>query len=407
LFVINVVTGKKFSIAPPLIVNRAKWNPSRFKVAFKPNPITLVAPEVSESGFEMDSEYEVDSESEMDSEYEVDGESEMDSVYAEGSDFDSQFSGESYAESNESPTQPTNDADVFEYPTFGKSSSPCKGIRAMVCNPKKTFMAIAVGYLQDQNYDSSVCFYSLPDLQPLFTASHMHYDAVFQLLFASDNRLVTASRDGMTVMWNIDWENQTLQETVNDEPDDKSAKIRDMVLMPQQIATLVTGPCGQVRLYDMNLNCQGGIQVQHSCELTALAHSSGNILAAGARSMITLMDPRMQGSFASFRSLDDGYGVRSLAFGSPTQMGDTQLGDAETMLTIGGGHSKLSFYDVRNRGYLSWNDECDNASVGNPGKSWVQMDSAVYGLKYNGCRLLAFGGPLQTDSIGSFASLFM
>ncbi|KAJ3288800.1 hypothetical protein HDU79_004582 [Rhizoclosmatium sp. JEL0117] len=200
-------------------------------------------------------------------------------------------------------------------------------------------------------------------------------------------------------------------------------RIRDISLpTPSTLATL-TSTTGTLKIFDITKS--HGIQsatpaldvklihTQETVCMSALGCAvggGGSALVVGSMSHVSLVDVRVGAVVSSIKSVDEGWGVRSLA--SPTAM-------QGWVVTVGGGVGRVSFLDLRAMGYLdveggvSGKDgvveryltvEEKNGGGGGRGV----MKDAIYTLSYcpYGVRLFAGGGPLQLSLKGSYAGIW-
>ncbi|KAJ3067072.1 DDB1- and CUL4-associated factor 12 [Podochytrium sp. JEL0797] len=131
-------------------------------------------------------------------------------------------------------------------------------------------------------------------------------------------------------------------------------RIRALTLVsPSTLATLST--TGTLKLFDIASSHAGGggihalpastLSLTHSQETVCMAyHKQQGVLAVGSMCHVTLVDPRCNLEVMRVKSVDDGWGVRSLAV------------DAGGVVAVGGGVGRVSFLDVRVGKYLEWED---------------------------------------------------
>jgi WD repeat-containing protein 40A len=336
----------------------------------------------------------------------------------------------------------------------------CYGIHTIAINPSRTLLAVGSGkptqYIQ---------IYALPTFDPVAILSG-HKDMVFSVDWVTDTLLVSGSRDMSVSLWDLQ-DRGYFTETatmVNGETipiigpcntmQEHRGKVRDLKYnkKTRQAATLSTD--GYVKLFDVShdpsfcsskrkrepqLSVSSTLPLYHTNETVCLAlDEPHNMYAVGSQSHISLLDPRCAslstpiptsafsapsnisggnpaGVVHMVESKDNGWGVRSISLD-------------HSMMTVGGGYGRISFYDLRAQKYLSWDDPSTRGSVEDRGKTsleagdgWLLHDAiymnyfsghtvrnAVYTLAYDptGVKLFAAGGPLQLNLYGSYVSVW-
>ncbi|KAI8919986.1 WD40-repeat-containing domain protein [Powellomyces hirtus] len=307
------------------------------------------------------------------------------------------------------------------------------GIRCMAMNTLCTLIAIGVGKPL-----GSIQIYKLPTFEPVGIL-HGHRDMVFSLAWVTDTLLVSGARDTTVRTWDI----RSLLFRRNSHPHQLSSlhkqrsrsalsvhskilrpsttfrehrgKVRDMQYSAPlaHLATLSTD--GYVKLWDARQMRVGtAIPLRYTEETCCLAmsntqHTSAPLYAVGSAHKISVLDSRAKDVVLTFDSLDDGWGVRSLLFD-------------DTVLTVGGGKGRISFYDLRMPAYISWNNDKTGSEALNyldTGPGYLLRDdvyeenfgghelkNAVYVLAKRNTRLFAAGGPLQMSLRGSYAAIW-
>jgi len=79
----------------------------------------------------------------------------------------------------------------------------------------------------------------------------------------------------------------------------------------------------------------------------------------------------------------------------------------DDVLTVGGGHSNLSFFDVKMNRFLILDEQTQSTSF--QPKHWrAEEKQAIYALSYDSSRvrLLAAGGPLPVALQGNYLALW-
>eukprot|EP01134_Creolimax_fragrantissima_P006335 CFRG6335T1 len=362
------------------------------------------------------------------------------------------------------------------------------GIHSIAINPSRTLLA--TGGVDVNN----IGVYLLPSFQPVCICLG-HDDWVFCLKWISDGVLVSGSRDASVCTWNImpflmeqsdsksmhagtcihikrgdrDRDKHDLDDNVVDngsysndgnvnlrrevrtnvERQDANealsapvcrpmrcaeqhiGKVRDMALdgFSDEIATLSSDVT--VKIWDQKrLVLKSAVKLKHQDELacmTTTIHTHECGYAVGSQHHISFLDPRLGSVVCDIASLDEGMGVRSLSMRG-------------SVISIGGGLGRLSFYDMRAQCYIDVNNHrtqneddlntngtlnCTNNKKSNPylyiGSGWLmrngiwethfmgsEVRNAVYTHSYDetGARIFVAGGPPQLGLVGSYAGVW-
>ncbi|KAJ3119613.1 DDB1- and CUL4-associated factor 12 [Nowakowskiella sp. JEL0407] len=348
-----------------------------------------------------------------------------------------------------SPNQPT------------PPSSNCCGIHSLAINPSRTLLAVGAG-----KPNEFIQIYSIPSFQLVSILSD-HQDMVFTVAWLDDTTLISGSRDTTVKIWgfpktNFDLyrhhaESQTNLVPLNDDQTlvvmfkhlhskkEHKGKVRDLRFSAKAKQFLTLSTDGYAKLWDAGVcgpTVFSEIKLQHPNETVCVGYDgNNNLYSIGSQSHISIIDPRVKRIVHVFDSLDEGWGVRSLAYNGE-------------VLTVGGGLGRISFYDTRAQKYISW--EGGQTASGTvterrrsihgivhrvtsneketkyhqTGNGWLQKDemylnhfsdlnirNAVYTLTYDdelgglggiasSSRLFAAGGPLQLNLCGSYASVW-
>ncbi|KAJ3218970.1 DDB1- and CUL4-associated factor 12 [Dinochytrium kinnereticum] len=300
----------------------------------------------------------------------------------------------------------------------------CCGIHSLAINPSKTMLAVGSGHPTE-----FIQIYSLPTFEPLAILSG-HSDMVFSVGWVSDNVLVSGSRDTTVKLWSLTDEHlQSNVRTVNGSKvsifgpllskKEHCGKVRDLKYNHATMQATSLSTDGTVKIFDASrLSVAASIPLVHTQETVCLGMGiKENIYSVGSQSHISLIDPRVGSIVHTIESCDEGWGVRSMTIN-------------DGVITIGGGYGRISFYDLRAQGYLSWRSRASNIlnpldapqtrCLQNSG-GWLDKDefytnhflgqdirNAVYTLSYDpyGVRLFSAGGPLQLNLCGSYAGLW-
>ncbi|KAJ3044926.1 DDB1- and CUL4-associated factor 12 [Rhizophlyctis rosea] len=239
------------------------------------------------------------------------------------------------------------------------------GIHSIAINPSRTLLAVGAGkpteYIQ---------VYHLPTFTP-HSVLVGHTDMVFSVAWLDDTTLVSGSRDTTTKLWKVD----TAPLSIYDTPTvptitaldgtlisiihplisrkEHTAKVRDLLIDSRRSQAATLGLDGYLKLWSVtpqDLTTVSSIPLYHTSETVCLALDSLHTLyAIGSQSHISLADPRAGSVVHAVESLDEGWGVRSLSINSE-------------VVTVGGGFSRISFYDLRAQRYIFW----DSAAAAMP-----------------------------------------
>ncbi|KAI8148675.1 WD40-repeat-containing domain protein [Fennellomyces sp. T-0311] len=291
----------------------------------------------------------------------------------------------------------------------------CEGIRGLSVNPSKTLLAVG---LADPPV---VMVYHLPDFTPAGITIRTHRDAVFSVQWLDDITFVTGSRDGSLGLWKLtddDGVQQHISLVWTSHTAGFAPRIRDTKLTaPHTAASLAVN--GIVQIWDLN-ECEKlrDIQLRHTKELVCMAaQQQGNLLAIGSQEHVTLVDSRLSltaSAAQEFQSQDQDWGVRSLAFQGH-------------IVTCGGGFGRVSFYDIRNKAFITsfGSSITDPPSYCSVSSGWLDEGSpvyqtyfygqhrltpqAVYTLEYSpddSRKLFTAGGPIQNSLRGCYAAVW-
>jgi len=281
------------------------------------------------------------------------------------------------------------------------------------------------------------------------------------MTFLSDRFIATASRDSKIAIWDLHGaSNMEMGPIVR-----QSSPALHNVSMLKPVCSKATGSkvrviredkrhqtfaslqvSGQVNLWDVNnLTPMRAVDIPNAKEPVSMCQDDiHGLLAVGDVEYVTLIDMRtQQGVVKSFESLDDKWGVRSLAFN-------------RHILTIGGGYGKITFFDMRMQGFVNMpklpserpimsrtrnimQPEPTQKQELETGFGWLKQDQtllnnfgdrdirhAVYTLEYDltGTKMFTggndiysellvrrtdfdgIGGPLQIGLTGSYAALW-
>ncbi|KAJ3048567.1 DDB1- and CUL4-associated factor 12, partial [Rhizophlyctis rosea] len=248
-----------------------------------------------------------------------------------------------------SSTSPTSHLDT--------STPPSSGIHSISINPSKTMVAVGAGkpteYIQ---------IYSLPSFTP-HAILVGHTDMVFSVSWYDDETLLSGSRDMSVKMWRVPspisdesqyWGGKTIRALDGTEimvveeyveRREHTAKVRDLTTHQSRNETVTLGLDGYLKIWSLTpttLILSNSIPLYHTSETVCLALDAPNTLyAVGSQAHISLIDPRSSRVVKAIESLDEGWGVRSLSIN-------------HGVITIGGGFSRVSFYDLRASNYIFW-----------------------------------------------------
>jgi WD repeat-containing protein 40A len=293
--------------------------------------------------------------------------------------------------------------------------SMCSGIHAIAINPSRTMVAIGAG-----KPNESIQIYQLPSFEPLYLLEG-HLDMVFAVSWIDDQTLVSGSRDRSVKVWQFTKENTigvadtavayVVKFKPNSSETQHGQKVRDLVMDRLRSRLFTLSADGYVKIWDtMKLKVTSSIPLPYTNETVCIALDQSNgVVTVGSQAHITVLDPRMETMIQSFESLDEGWGVRSMAINY-------------NLVTIGGGYGRISFYDLRASKYLDWSD--NNCLVKNSVQTGegslikdyiydrhfqgMKINNAVYTLGYDfsNAKLFTAGGPLQLNLKGCYASLW-
>lgn len=239
-----------------------------------------------------------------------------------------------------------------------------QGIHSLAMNPSKTLLAVGSGQ------PTEIAIYELPTFEPVAVLKG-HHDMVFAVSWIDDETLVSGSRDQFVKMWKVRLDNPVpgtryfqspiLNHQIQIIPpvlsrNEHHVRVRDLKFNSQTRNIWSLGTDGTVKIWDArrqtSLQVVSSIPLVYSHEAVCMELDNvHNICAVGSRSHVSLIDPRSNSSVHSFRSLDCGWGVRALCM-------------HHEVMAVGGGLGRVSFYDLRNLKYLSW--ETDSDALKNP-----------------------------------------
>ncbi|KAI8806692.1 WD40-repeat-containing domain protein [Cladochytrium replicatum] len=338
----------------------------------------------------------------------------------------------------------------------------CSGIHSIEINPSRTMVAVGAGEPTE-----FIQVYDLPSFRPL-AVLRGHTDMVFSIEWVNDTTLVSGSRDTTVKLFSIDRDALQLhplpQPAIPHRVSVKhhSSKVRDLRMDPLRSQFLTLSTDGTIALWDAR-ECrvvQSSPLIYSSETVCVGLDAETHIYAIGSQSHVSFYDPRVGGSAGEgivhvCDSLDEGWGVRCVKF-------------RDGVAVIGGGLGRLSFYDMRMRGYLEWtpfsteSKTVQTKTVGgiaseqrdatgssgivepvrqrvprptnylNTGHGWLLRDplyqshfngtdirNAIYAIAFEedlvragtrrggaGARLAVAGGPLQLNLCGSYCGLF-
>lgn len=329
----------------------------------------------------------------------------------------------------EIPSVQTSEQQIHD--ARSNSSLACAGIHSIAINPSKTLLAVGTGKPLE------VVVYGLPTFEPVavFTG---HTDLVFTLSWVTDTLLVSGSRDTRLNVWELNQHVKTPIPTfTKDVPcfgptmsrAEHKGKVRDLKVDAPGNRMVTLSSDGTVKLWDVaRVDVISTTHLFFSNETVCIDHSPNfNLYAVGSQSHVSLLDTRSTQISHTFESLDEGWGVRSVAFN-------------DHIITTGGGLGRLGFYDLRMGRYLNLGGcgkmgnttrmevkEKKDDQAGKTvryyetGSGWLNKDSvyldhfqginiknAIYALTYSPDRtkLLTAGGPLQLGLCGSYAAIW-
>ncbi|KAJ3321473.1 DDB1- and CUL4-associated factor 12 [Boothiomyces sp. JEL0866] len=307
---------------------------------------------------------------------------------------------------------------TINYPSSAETSlyklMQCSGIHSIAINPSKTMLAAGAGKPSE-----SIHVYSLPSFE-LIAVLNGHVDMVFSISWLDDRNLVSGSRDKSLKIWKIyhpypTYDRFSLPERKIYQPSNSlirhDQKVRDLAFDDKAKSIYTLSADGTVKIWDSK-RCAvtNTVPLYYTNETVCLGLDKTNhLIGIGSQSHVSLIDPRLGKIVHIVDSLDDGWGVRSLC-------------TVNSLLTIGGGLGRISFYDLRGQKYLEWQSRTPSKSIfQQSGTGWLDKDiifqrhfqgipvyNAVYSMAYDssGNRLFTCGGPLQLNLRGSYAGLW-
>ncbi|KAJ3257900.1 DDB1- and CUL4-associated factor 12 [Boothiomyces macroporosus] len=309
---------------------------------------------------------------------------------------------------------------TINYPPSGETSlyklMQCSGIHSIAINPSKTMLAAGAGKPSE-----SIHIYSLPSFE-IIAILDGHVDMVFSISWLDDFNLVSGSRDKSLKVWKIHepfatYNSFNLPERKIYQPANSlirhDQKVRDLAFDRSSHNIFTLSADGTVKIWDSKeCTVTNSVPLYYTNETVCLGlDTSNHLIGVGSQSHVSLIDPRIGKIVHIVDSLDDGWGVRSLC-------------TMNSLLTIGGGLGRISFYDLRVQRYLEWQGPSTSPSKSlfqQSGSGWLDKDvifqrhfqgipvyNAVYSMAYDssGSRLFTCGGPLQLNLRGSYAGLW-
>ncbi|GAQ78720.1 Notchless-like WD40 repeat-containing protein [Klebsormidium nitens] len=206
------------------------------------------------------------------------------------------------------------------------------GIHTISINASQTLLATGGADPND------ISIFKLPTFEPLQVLSK-HQDWLFGTAWVTDSMLVSGSRDGTIKLWSC----RAGRKFVNTQPKasraDHRGKVRDVGYSAEKEQLLTLGQDGTLRIWDPHvMESITTVKLPYQKELVTLAVMQP-LAAIGSANHVTFVDMRCGHVAHSVESLDEGWGIRSLAF----------KGD---ILSVGGGKGRLSFLDLRTLKYL-------------------------------------------------------
>ncbi|KAI9220650.1 WD40-repeat-containing domain protein [Blastocladiella britannica] len=312
------------------------------------------------------------------------------------------------------------------------SSLACLGIHSIAVNPSRTRMAVGGA----KPYE--VVVYALPEMVPVALMTG-HADLVFALKFVSDDVIVTGSRDTAVGIFNLSAEPiDTIATSYGILPviaatsmrREHTAKVRDLQYQSGDGVLATLGGDATVRLWDVNqMRVVSKMRLAFPTENVCMGSDPvRGVLSVGSQSHVSLLDARAPvrtgrygGDFSTsgypervppasralhhFTSVDEGWGVRSLAHN-------------RHVIAVGGGMGRLSFYDTRGMAYLPVGAGGDQRYM-DVGQLQTGEDApvrgsssascmALYALSYNDdyTQLFTGGGPLQLGMRGAYCAVW-
>ncbi|KAJ3305853.1 DDB1- and CUL4-associated factor 12 [Kappamyces sp. JEL0829] len=297
----------------------------------------------------------------------------------------------------------------------------CHGIHSICINPSRTHLAVGAGKPSKHIKDFAIFVYQIPSFQPVAILLG-HQDIVFSISWLDDTTLVSGSRDKSVKTWNLDKAYQVgdlcfpgIPSIAMYEPAESQTqhlqKVRDLVIDRQTTQFFTLSADGSVKIWDSyKSKVMASVPLSHTNETVCLAlDPNHHLVSVGSQEHVSIIDPRVGGIVHTFKSLDDGWGVRSMTI-------------HHGLLSIGGGLGRISFYDLRAQGYVEWESQTNPSQrYIESGTGWLDRDvsyvrhftgtkvlNAVYSLAYDEShgKLFAAGGPLQLNLRGSYAAIW-
>jgi WD repeat-containing protein 40A len=302
----------------------------------------------------------------------------------------------------------------------------CHGIHSICINPSRTLLAVGAGKPGDNSKQFRIHVYCLPSFQHVAVLTG-HDDMVFSVSWIDDYTLVSGSRDRSVKTWKLDSLDQSA--FVNHDDDQQipfpsvmqfspiksevrhQQKVRNLVLNRRANQFFTLSADGTVKIWDSEkIDVTSTVSLRYTSETVCMAQDSHDrLVSVGSQSHISIIDPRLANIVHNLDSLDDGWGVRSMSIHN-------------SLLSIGGGLGRISFYDLRAQRYIDWEaPDGPSEQFLQSGRGWICRDqtyrrhfhgmtvsNAVYSLAYDDCfgKLFVAGGPLQLNLKGSYAGLW-
>ncbi|KAJ3163181.1 DDB1- and CUL4-associated factor 12 [Geranomyces michiganensis] len=310
------------------------------------------------------------------------------------------------------------------------------GVRCLAINRAQTLLAVGAGKpLGD------IQIYSIPTFTPT-AILRGHQDMVFSLIWVNDSLLVSGARDTTVRTWDLtrfasppsprpprhitdrrrssDMFPPLPILTPTSTKREHREKVRDMQYSSATLSLATLSADGFVKVWDaQQMRVGAAIPLRYTEETCCLAmadpekassvSSTTPLYAVGSAYKVSVLDSRARETVLTFDSLDEGWGVRSLLF-------------EDSVISIGGGKGRISFYDLRMPGYISWESSLlsnHNERYLTTGAGYLERDNvidetfeggefrnAVYVLSRRNGRLFAAGGPLQMSLRGSYAGIW-
>jgi DDB1- and CUL4-associated factor 12 len=239
----------------------------------------------------------------------------------------------------------------------------------LIVNPSGTLVATGSGD------NSMITIYRLPDFKPMALLKG-HTDIVFSISWITDDCLVSGSRDTQVAFWKLS-KPHLLSATVVHDCDilrvfapisihkDHQNKVRCLRYNAHTDHTVTLSNDAVVKLWDTRSRVvTQSIILERACESVCIGmNEEYGLYSIGSQSDIHLIDPRVPKSHVhAFVSLDENFGVRSLVWN-------------DSILTIGGGLGRLSFYDARNMKYIEMPNDIkkptENTCYRKTGEGWT------------------------------------